>query len=477
MSTKTDEVLQTDLIHTVIPIHGTFAAEGAWWRPGSEFCAALDACLEADGLPARCWAHLDHPAKATYPTFKWSGLNTETDRRTDAAFLTAYLIALCWDERIRSIHLVCHSHAGNLLYYAMSNPYFDNTFILAKIHSVTFLGTPFLKSRKFGSNFVVPPERTPSQKASLLFAALSDTYRPKKRVHTLNSINTQSIYYAADEAFTLLRHARALREDPGFYGFDPTVSFRMVLSSIIPNFYRRAFSTTRVLRRSIHPRRQITPPHVLGMTIPLTENGIVAWLRSFLSVEVQSFKSAWRSHPSKPFVTVVALLSPFNVLICTTLLLFDYGILSPIYLAKRKVGRLIERAGLRGVANTILGDNFLFDTISEIGRVPVAVSGCTVVELETVPGPQTDLVLNFVTTSMAQFYKLDHGPLATRVDIASLLDRARNVFVDPQLLHCRYYDDLVVTHQIAAHIGREPAIESEKRNAKAIALNASPQTV
>ena len=46
----------------VLLVHGTFANQhhgGAldWWRPGSAYCAQLDAKLQAAGSAARCWSN------------------------------------------------------------------------------------------------------------------------------------------------------------------------------------------------------------------------------------------------------------------------------------------------------------------------------------------------------------------------------------------------------------------------------------
>ena len=138
----------------VIVVHGTFAnppresgfgsSPLQWWQSGGSFTKALDVALHRRGSTARCHASFDLDDLARWDSrpswFGWSGDNSEVERRRGAYDLAAYIRALQNDERIGTIHIVAHSHGGNVVRRALR--YLNRP--QRKLGSVVCLGTPFL---------------------------------------------------------------------------------------------------------------------------------------------------------------------------------------------------------------------------------------------------------------------------------------------------------------------------------------------
>ncbi len=142
----------------VLVVHGTYAnpardcrdvPQGArqpeypkrplWWEAGGSFRKSLEAALERHGSPARCGLPLGlwegHNSWSG-----WSGLNSEVERRRGAYDLAKHIRALQSDPAVRRIHLVAHSHGGNVVRRALR--YLNHP--RHKLGKVVCLGTPFL---------------------------------------------------------------------------------------------------------------------------------------------------------------------------------------------------------------------------------------------------------------------------------------------------------------------------------------------
>lgn len=132
---------------TIILVHGTFATGASWWQEGSsDFQRHLDRCLAEHNSPARCWAHLG----PTSAPFRWSGANSEVQRRLACLELRDYLTALEDDDGVGQYHIVAHSLGGYVANKALDALSMHRP--ATKLGRVVFLGTPFLVSR---SDFVV----------------------------------------------------------------------------------------------------------------------------------------------------------------------------------------------------------------------------------------------------------------------------------------------------------------------------------
>lgn len=105
--------------HTVIIVHGTFAApseselaavgtEGApWYLPGGDFSERLNAALALTPMGDAVWRDAE--------IFHWSGENAHSDRLAAGEALAERLLALREAQPSCRIHLVAHSHGGNVV--------------------------------------------------------------------------------------------------------------------------------------------------------------------------------------------------------------------------------------------------------------------------------------------------------------------------------------------------------------------------
>jgi hypothetical protein len=125
----------------IVVVHGTFAKDATWWRPDGEFCVALDKLLTKQGINARCWA-----ASNKIGYFSWNGGNSENERRQGGQALADYLETLANLDEIGSIHIVAHSHGGNVVYRALFElSRTADKFAPYSVGEVVFLGVPWMR--------------------------------------------------------------------------------------------------------------------------------------------------------------------------------------------------------------------------------------------------------------------------------------------------------------------------------------------
>jgi hypothetical protein len=118
--------------HVIVLVHGTFARGARWTRHDSPLTTAVAKALAG---------------KALLTSFEWSGRNTHAARLAGGAALAERLRALRQAEPTASLHVVAHSHGGNVVAYALRAP--D---VREALTSVVCLGTPFILAapRAFG---------------------------------------------------------------------------------------------------------------------------------------------------------------------------------------------------------------------------------------------------------------------------------------------------------------------------------------
>lgn len=126
----------------VLLIHGTGSGsiEGhgeSWWQLGSSVRRTLNTAF---GGKAICDTEV----------FRWSGRNSEHDRRLAAAALMERLRAL--ESKRQTYHLIGHSHGGSVIWMALCQAESSGK-PLAYLRSWTTLGTPFLKFRPTPANW------------------------------------------------------------------------------------------------------------------------------------------------------------------------------------------------------------------------------------------------------------------------------------------------------------------------------------
>ncbi|MBT8086818.1 MAG: hypothetical protein KJO46_02230 [Gammaproteobacteria bacterium] len=81
---------------TAVITHGTFAANGRWYRPGGDFYEALDSNRPDLRLHDR--------------SFRWTGAYSDTARRADARLLQQWIS----DQRLSRPDFFAHSHGGTV---------------------------------------------------------------------------------------------------------------------------------------------------------------------------------------------------------------------------------------------------------------------------------------------------------------------------------------------------------------------------
>jgi len=107
----------------VVLVHGTFAADAAWVRRDSPFCRILRQTL---GSVRIC-------------PFRWSGRNSHTARLKAAKGLAGFIDDLLDSYPNAKIHVIAHSHGGNVALYALRDDRLRKV-----VAGVVFLGTPFV---------------------------------------------------------------------------------------------------------------------------------------------------------------------------------------------------------------------------------------------------------------------------------------------------------------------------------------------
>lgn len=130
--------------------HGTFAAQGEWWRLGREgeatFADRLESELSRRGLADTVWKPALE-AGFDYSAFSWSGLNRHRDRVRGARRLSSSLNEFA--KRIQAtaddpliVNFVAHSHGGNVVLEALRHLYGN-----VRVGRVALLGTPLITVR------------------------------------------------------------------------------------------------------------------------------------------------------------------------------------------------------------------------------------------------------------------------------------------------------------------------------------------
>ena len=116
--------------HVVILVHGTYQPDAPWTLPASRLSTALRGAL----------------ASTAIYRFRWDGRNSHQARLDAGAALGLALTDLVERPSGRPrIHVVTHSHGGNVLMYALARSHPQ------VVDSVVCLATPFLYVRGAGS--------------------------------------------------------------------------------------------------------------------------------------------------------------------------------------------------------------------------------------------------------------------------------------------------------------------------------------
>lgn len=109
-------------------VHGTFARNAAWTRPGSALREHLEARL---------------PGRVVYHRFRWSGWPSHLARDRAAGRLHARLLKCVQNNETAHHCVIAHSHGGNIVCYALRDAE-----LVERLDCVITLSTPFLLVRR-----------------------------------------------------------------------------------------------------------------------------------------------------------------------------------------------------------------------------------------------------------------------------------------------------------------------------------------
>jgi hypothetical protein len=109
-------------------VHGTFARNAAWTRPGSALREHLEARLSG---------------RVVYHRFRWSGWPSHLARDRAAGRLRAKLLKCVKNSETAHHCVISHSHGGNIVCYALR----DAAELVERLDCIIALSTPFLLVR------------------------------------------------------------------------------------------------------------------------------------------------------------------------------------------------------------------------------------------------------------------------------------------------------------------------------------------
>lgn len=110
--------------HVVVLVHGTFARRADWTHPDSPLAKTVTSALGGHVLVR---------------PFNWSGRNSHDERLSWGAKLAEKLVELSHHHPKASLHIIAHSHGGNVAAYALRSPVIRDL-----VKNVVCLGTPFI---------------------------------------------------------------------------------------------------------------------------------------------------------------------------------------------------------------------------------------------------------------------------------------------------------------------------------------------
>jgi hypothetical protein len=108
-------------VHTSLLVHGTWAANEQWWKPGGNFHSYL-----LNGIRPDLYANAD--------AFSWSGIYSEAARAIAATELQGWLAG----HTIQNPYLLTHSHGGSVAMLATQNGLNTGPLVLLScpVHSI-----------------------------------------------------------------------------------------------------------------------------------------------------------------------------------------------------------------------------------------------------------------------------------------------------------------------------------------------------
>jgi hypothetical protein len=435
----------------VIVIHGTFANEATWWRPGGSFCQLLDSHLKQEGSEAKCWDSI--PAAEAISEFGWSGLNSEASRSHAAELLSKKIESLSRKPFIEKIHFVAHSHGGNVLLksFLLCRREIDNR----KFGSFVFLGTPFFEySSLTPTGAFWQSVRNITEKQFV--KNVIENARLAEGGHGERLFVIQSKY---DEAYQLLSKAVHLRNSA--YAYSRKLAQKSTSGTPLPptslspltllklRLGRFGIVTIRAKVDSVQQRAKMAS---------LLEEGLVKMpgtkVRASRQEEGQIVVSTHgQGPPMKFYIGRLDTLRLAPGIAARFLMQFLLSICAPfISLARRWGQRWGTYFGIKAMMSTALGDDLAFERVLSVkqttdvapamrieldGRVEETILSCAV------SGTDETLVRLYRSMSM----------VPSELELESLAESISEVFKAKQIVHSQYYQNGSVVEIVARAIG------------------------
>jgi hypothetical protein len=408
-------------LEPVIVVHGTFAQDSDWFRRDSIFCKTLNSQLKQRGSTAECWSHL----ASGHEEFRWSGANSELERRLAGWYLLDALVRLELRSDVAGYHIISHSHGGNVVISALGHGY------LKKLRTVTFLGCPFAETKSRTGYLLF--------RSSVIFLLV--TLVSLVLVHPENQVSfdfftwlSLGVFFWFSLSFFITLSVRLFR-----YGLQQNLrksnyrcftmqskhdeAYAALVASIEVMRNRGRYARMLIKRYEIFPNMDYWYFRLLALP-PIPVRGTHRLTRSLL----KGFRIFDRIvNTATAAITGVTLL-PFTLAV--------YGV--------RYLG---VRIGLGAVAAMATGDDFGRERITSFARRPPYLMAK---DLEIPPILDDELKDQAARSSsevLHGIYELLSAPVATNV-----AEIVRKALTDPYLVHSQYYKHEQLICQMASAI-------------------------
>jgi hypothetical protein len=366
--------------------------------------------LKGRGSKATCWDSVS--VAEAVSRFGWSGLNSEASRSHAAELLSKEIASLSRKPTIEKIHVVAHSHGGNVLLKSLllCRREIDER----KLGTIVFLGTPFFKYRSLNPDGAF--WRTVRGITERQFAIdmaqqgrLSNGDDDYGRFVVIQSRH--------DEAFHLLSRAVQLR------------SLAFTYSRLRP----------RVTTGIPQPPTSLSPLTLLKLRF--NRFGVTN-IRADLSVGLELGGRLYigrlgilRLLPSLAAQYVILLL----ILTCTPF----------ISVTRRWAQRWGTYFGIKAIVSTALGDDLAFERVLSVNKRTDDLPATTIALDERVEEAILSSVVSGTDEMLFRIYRsLDMVPS----ELETLAESISTVFKSKQIVHSQYYQNGSVIEVIARAI-------------------------
>ena len=423
----------------VIVVHGTYANGSDWWRPKSKFCKQLDQYLAALDSDARTWSGISE--ELAVGDFGWDGSNSETSRNQAAASLAQKLVKLLDNKEVHRVHLVAHSHGGNVL---------QKTLLLCrrrsnnkKLGSIIFLGTPFLLYSSIDRSHYLSAFASISLLIAIIMfegILLSMHYLIIFLIMLIAGILlllSTRLFYMHRYSYAIDRLASRSASYRGrCYMLSSKYDEAINLLKEAFDLKKQAASIAKSLSKIGSFKHTIMSPH-LAYELQL---GKLAIINVFLHKNIDE-KS----------INTPKLIGHRNWISLIVILFFSYilnVILYPFIVTAKLLKKWSRRwaiyFGIRAIVSTAIGDDLPFEGIKNVGEDPTAVSALKI----TIPDDIEESMLKKAKTHHKRTIDKIYDMVDRKNDKSNFLNINKSIemiFSMEDIVHTQYYknDDIV----------------------------------